>query len=463
MAAKNIKKNETVIWLPPRSIGERSFASEPSLVALIHDAEGPRFTRLSLDALPAVRMATLIFDARDVTLIQIKLPPLSGAKLRQALPNAIEDRLLQDPQSCLFALGPSPAGDEPRLVAVTDRSWLDFVVGAFERRGVRITRAIPAQLAASFDAETASVICVQDGLALRTGVHSGLGWTAGDDRSHRIDALGNALATVLAPPIAAKTTAPGDGAVNRVEDAESVDPVTADTLAGLPASRIIAFVEDDSWLYPVSQTAKRLNLPVDFEPLPIPGQSVVDLLDGRGGSNVSRRIADIDWRAWRLPGALAAACLAVFLLGINLHWGKLATEKSELRADMERRFRETFPETTVVVDPLLQMEREVARLRAGAGQTGPEDFLPLMTRFSQALGSQADDALTSLEYRDGRLLVSFQPSLVAARSVREKMQQSCKQVGLNLQFAAGQTASATVGVLCKAARRWRAFSRVGRN
>ncbi len=404
-------------------------------MALVHDAEGQRYTRLSLDALPSVRQATLIFDARDVTLIHIKLPPLSGVKLRQALPNAVEDRLLQDPQSCLFAMGPAVASGEARLVAVTDKSWLDFVVGAFERRGIHITRAIPAQLAAPFDADTASVICAQDGLALRTALHDGLGWTAGEDKNNRIDALGSALATVLIPP--------GETAdLNEVADAAGEARP-----AGLPAHKIVALVEDDSWLYPVTTVAKRLNLPVEFEPLPIPEPSVVDLLDGRGGSSVGRKIADIDWRAWRLPAGLAAACLAVFLLGINLHWGKLASEKAELRAEMERRFRETFPKSTTVVDPLLQMEREVARMRAGAGQTGPEDFLPLMTRFSQALGGQADDALTSLEYRDGRLLVSFQPSLVAARSVREKLQQSCKQVGLNLRFEPGKDALATVEVL----------------
>ena len=443
MAAKTIKKSESVIWLPPRSVGERSFASEPSLVALVHDADGPRYTRLSLDALPSVRQATLVFDARDVTLIHIKLPPLSGARLRQALPNAVEDRLLQDPQTCLFALGPKVNPDGASLVAVTDRAWLDFVVGAFERRGIRVMRAIPAQFAAPFDIDTASVVCVHNGLALRTAEYDGLGWTAGEQSDHRTESLGSALATVLIPPEEMAEAASADPQA----EPEPVLEAVHGRPAGLPARRLVAHIEDDSWTDAVAAVAERMHLPVSFEPLPIPGPVSIDLLAGRGGSTLGRRVADVDWRAWRLPAALALGCLALFLLGLNLHWGKLATEKASLRAEMVQRFRETFPQATVVVDPVLQMEREVARMRAGVGQTGPDDFMPLMTRFAQALGAQANDALTSLEYRDGRLIVNFQPALVAARSVREKLELACKQLGLELTFEPGRDSVAFVGLL----------------
>ena len=411
-------------------------------MALVHTAEGPRYSRLSLDALPSARQATLIFDARDVTLIHIKLPPLSAAKLRQALPNAIEDRLLQDPQTCLFALGPTVREDGARLVAVIDRSWLDFVVGAFERRGTRVVRAIPAQLATEFDADTASVVCVQNGLALRTAQNDGLGWAAGEGPADRAESLNSALATVLVPPgqaaEASTEAGPGNDVAAELGQARPV---------GLPAKQLLVHVEDDSWHVAVTDVAERLNLPLEIAPLPLPEASPIDLLAGRQGSSVSRKLADIDWRAWRFPAWLAMGCLAVFLIGLNLHWGKLSAERNELRADMEKRFRETFPQTTAVVDPVLQMEREVARMRAGAGQTGPSDFLPLMTRFAQALGPKATDSLESLEYRDGRLVVNFQPSLVAARSVREDLQEASKRLGLSLKFEPGRNSLAFVSLL----------------
>ena len=72
--------------------------------------------RCSLEALPPMRSAVLVFDARDVALMRVKVPPLSGARLLRALPNILEDQLLQDPQACSFVPGPAQ-GDGERLVA----------------------------------------------------------------------------------------------------------------------------------------------------------------------------------------------------------------------------------------------------------------------------------------------------------------------------------------------------------
>ncbi|MCX7271854.1 MAG: type II secretion system protein GspL, partial [Burkholderiales bacterium] len=84
-----------------------------------------------------------------------------------------------------------------------------------------------------------------------------------------------------------------------------------------------------------------------------------------------------------LPALLAGATAAVAVIGLNLHWAQLARERTELRQAMEAGFRQAFPKAQVVVDPLLQMRRQTAELRLRAGQDGPEDFLPLLLRFTR--------------------------------------------------------------------------------
>jgi general secretion pathway protein L len=157
-------------------------------------------------------------------------------------------------------------------------------------------------------------------------------------------------------------------------------------------------------------------------------------------------LAAFDAREWRLPAALAAACVLAALVGLNLHWAQLASEKDALRRGLEASFRSAFPSAQVVVDPVLQMTRQVAALRAGSGQTGPEDFAPLLERFAMAVGPGGVDALAGVEFREGRMKVRFQPQRVDGRAAREQLREACARAGLRLQFDNERDPTATVGL-----------------
>lgn len=375
--------------------------------------QAPRSARASLDALQ-LRSALLLFDARDVTLLPVELPPLSGARLARALPNLVEDSLLQDAQSCAFALGPR-LPDGRRLLAVIDRGWLEFVIGALERRGVRIAAAWPAQLALPLPRQGWAIACVHGGLAVRTGEAEGFGWTATGDAPERTQAV------VAALDVAAHS--------------------------GAAAATLEVFAEDPGWASAIEAATAGAGVAMRLHPLPAPVDSPVDLLSARKGSAGSRWLAGIDWRAWRLPAAIGAACVAAFLAGLNLHWARLAGERAELRAQMERVFREAFPSAQVVVDPLLQMQRQVADLRLAAGQSGPDDFLPLLGRFSEALGPRAVDAVASLEYREGRLKVRLREGLLDGPSALDGLRAACRQRGLKLEADPQQPSTVVLGPL----------------
>ena len=72
---------------------------------------------VSLEALEGVRQVWLIADARDVALITAPVPPLSGKRLKQALPNVIEEYVLQDPARCLIVPGPVLPSRRPASVS----------------------------------------------------------------------------------------------------------------------------------------------------------------------------------------------------------------------------------------------------------------------------------------------------------------------------------------------------------
>lgn len=410
-----MKKNHATVWVPPRTVGERAFAAGALLWTARMQGAGKvaPIERNSLDSLTGLKSVNLVFDARDVSLLSARLPPLPPAKLQRALPNIVEEQILQDVGSCAFAVGGASRESE-KLVAVIDKAWLEFVLGAFERRGLWVTAAWPAQLTLPMESDTWALMCVNDGVAVRTAPASGFGWVAALDAAGRAEAIEAALLA------AAK-----GGELQR---------------------QLTVFCEDTGWTEPIEQVASKLDLDITIAGLQATRICSVNLLDGRPSTASQRWIGNIDWRAWRLPLGLAAACLLAFLVGLNMHWAQMARERTTLKASLERKFQQTFPNTPVIVDPILQMQRQVATLRSRSGQSAPEDFGPLLAKLPAALGGR-NDAVSGVEYREGRLRLRFAPTFVESRASRDSLTEAFRRQGLLLKFEAEGQATASVSLV----------------
>ena len=99
-----------------------------------------------------------------------------------------------------------------------------------------------------------------------------------------------------------------------------------------------------------------------------------------------------------------------------------------------------------VIDPVLQMKRNVAALRAQSGRAGPDDFVPMVARLAQALGPKGLDAIAALEYRDGTVKVRFNPAVATGSSARDSLRQACARLGMRLAFDNERDLTATLSV-----------------
>jgi general secretion pathway protein L len=143
-----VRLSTLIVLMPPRDPAVHSQEWQlPELPFLLIDKTGrtQRAGRSALGLLPRATSTVLLIAARDLLMIPATVPPLKGPRLRQALPNVVEDHLIQDPQTCHFAIDAKPLADGRHVVAVIDRGWFRFLVEGFTAAGHRSLRAVPAE------------------------------------------------------------------------------------------------------------------------------------------------------------------------------------------------------------------------------------------------------------------------------------------------------------------------------
>src|SRR5258708_12144054 len=96
----------------------------------------------SLADIPRGDEVEAVLPASRVLFARLKLPKVSAATIRELLPYAVEDRLLADPSHIHAVMGASAAKGET-IVAVIDREWLQSMLSALGRAGLRPARAWP--------------------------------------------------------------------------------------------------------------------------------------------------------------------------------------------------------------------------------------------------------------------------------------------------------------------------------
>jgi general secretion pathway protein L len=105
--------------------------------------ESFRTGRTSFEGLPTAAETILVVAARDTLLLNAQLPQISGPRLRRALPNVVEEFLIQDAQRCHIAIDPAALASGERCLAVIDRDWFASILARFSEAGHRRLRAVP--------------------------------------------------------------------------------------------------------------------------------------------------------------------------------------------------------------------------------------------------------------------------------------------------------------------------------
>ena len=91
---------------------------------------------------------------------------------------------------------------------------------------------------------------------------------------------------------------------------------------------------------------------------------------------------------------------------MNAYWLKLEGETSALKQQMENAFRANFPETTAVVDPVLQTKRQLERPARRRRPAFRQRLFGAQRAHCAVVDRRPLGSVGAIEYRDGALKVS---------------------------------------------------------
>ena len=306
---------------------------------------------------PRAEAVEAILPVSRVLFARLPLPRVNAATIRELLPYAVEDRLLADPAQVHAVPGATNARGET-LVAVVDRVWLRAALAALSRAGLSPARAF----------------CESALLPAEPGT-----WHAvlGEARSFLVEDDGCAAPfdrpAGAEPPLAVRIAA--DEAGER----------------GARPARLRVLAEPGLALPDARLWGERVGVSVAVETTRsllsgAPAAGAIDLLAG----DFARRSAALgSLRVPRLAWGLAAALLALQFAFTVADWWRLDRERRALAAEQEALFRAAFPEAKAVVDPALQMRRNLADLQRSRGRASDSDFLALASAAARQDSSPA--------------------------------------------------------------------------
>jgi general secretion pathway protein L len=124
-----------------------------------------------------------------------------------------------------------------------------------------------------------------------------------------------------------------------------------------------------------------------------------------------------------LPAAIIVSIWLMGTLGFTVgDWWQLQRKHRSYQQVMTALFRQTFPDAKVVLDPALQMQRNLETLQVQTGGAGSRDFLPLLASVAPVIQANPQASLRTLKYEDAKLTLDLRlPDFGALEKINNAM------------------------------------------
>lgn len=325
----------------------------------------------------ANRPVIVLVPATDVLTTSIDVPIRGGARLRAALPFALEESLADDVETLHFASG---ARRDSKLlpVAVVANAKMDQWTASLAEAGIDAQQIVPENCGLARIPGTMSILVDGDKVFFNDGAD---------------------IEFVM------QGVRPSD---TLVAAGLLVDRSDEDQGDAEPAGHLVVYCEaaaeerfSHDWI------ALRHELhSVDINLLPdgvLPRLAVtvasgngINLLQGKYGAETDYRS---QFRPWRNAALLLIGLMFTGLVAKGVDYYRLSQEQASLQAQFTEEYRQIRPgDTREVMDPV----GAVRSIKQGLGTaSGPQVFLPSLRHLSDALAENSSARIETISYRAG--------------------------------------------------------------
>lgn len=323
------------------------------------------------------RSVIVLVPSTETITTTVYVPIRRGARLRAALPFALEESLADDVENLHFASGERREnGQLP--VAVVAREKMEEWLNALNEAGISPAQMIPENYGLARIPGTLGMLIDRDCILFNDGA----------DVEFVMQGVRPSDALVAAGVL-----------TDRSDDESEVSE---------PAGHLVVYCEaadEERWSHDWIALRHELNS-VDINLLAdgvLPRLAVtvasgngVNLLQGPYGVKTDYRSQLLPWRK---AAVLLLGLMLVGLTAKGVDYYRLTKEEATLQARFTEQYRQIRPgDTREVLDPL----NAVRSIRQGLGAaTGPQVFLPSLRQLSEAMAKNSAARIETISYRAG--------------------------------------------------------------
>lgn len=382
--------NELVDWVVVDAAGRIS----PTARGTLAEAAGAAAER---------RLMTLA-PAEQVLRIKANIPLKGNAKIRQALPFALEEQIAGDIEAQHFAFTKADKDGSIPVAVVADSlmsGWLEELADA----GLKPDSLRPESDGLPDTPATVSILIEDTSVTIR------------DYNGEFIVTDSASIALVLDMLMEQHSEA--------MENDTSLVPVNVIVYCNLQVQEQLNELWDRLRLKAESVDLKTL----DDGALPFLANQLMasDGINLLQGSYQPKTDLNIEWGPWRLPGALLAACVLLALCIQGASYWQLTRAEAALDQAAAQVLLETFPDAGETSDPWDALQ---ARLNVSSGSTvsasGP-GFDETLGILAEAFAATPDLNMQTMAYRNGILdLQLLAPDVSSLDKLRQQISESDK-------------------------------------